>query len=138
MADQLFKKRKARKATELARRQASREPYDKVLIVCEGSKTEPNYLVELINHFKLSTANVEVDGSSGSDPVSVVEHAEQLVLKKRRVKSEDNYDRVFCVFDKDEHEKHGQKFSQALAKIAGMRHPSIEFKAITSTPCFEV
>ena len=58
MADQLFKKRKAKKAAELARKQAARDSYDKVLIVCEGCKTKPNYLKELIKHYKLSTANV--------------------------------------------------------------------------------
>ena len=138
MADQLFRKRKAKKAADLARKQAARDSYDKVLIVCEGSKTEPNYLIELINDLKLSTANVEVDGKCGSDPVSVVERVEELVQLNKRQKGIDNYDRVFCVFDRDEHDKHGGKFTQAVNKISRIRHPGISFSAITSTPCFEV
>ena len=54
----LFHKRKAKAADGLERRKAKRESYDKVLIVCEGEKTEPNYFNELINFYKLNTANV--------------------------------------------------------------------------------
>ena len=84
MADQLFKKRKAKKAAELARQQAKRESYDKVLIVCEGTKTEPNYLNEIKDELKLSTANISIAPSPGSDPVSVVVHAESLVKQQAR------------------------------------------------------
>ena len=36
--DNLFHKRKARKKEQLARRGKQRDPYAKVLIVCEGKK----------------------------------------------------------------------------------------------------
>ena len=42
-SDDLFHKRKARTAELHRRRVARRAPYDRVLIVCEGAKTEPNY-----------------------------------------------------------------------------------------------
>ena len=45
--DNLFHKRKERKAESLRRRRAQKSPYDVVLIVCEGGKTEPNYFAEL-------------------------------------------------------------------------------------------
>lgn len=44
--DDLFHKRRAKKAKDLRRRKARRDPYDKVLIVCEGSKTEPYYFTD--------------------------------------------------------------------------------------------
>jgi len=71
-SEDLFHKRKAKTERDLARRQAERLTYDRVLIVCEGSKTEPNYLRELIDCLELNTANVEVDGECGSSPISVV------------------------------------------------------------------
>ena len=37
--DDLFRKRKAKNARRLQRRAAKRDPYIKVLIVCEGEKT---------------------------------------------------------------------------------------------------
>ena len=129
-SDDLHHKRKSRRAQDLARRQSSRESYDRVLVVCEGSKTEPNYLRELVDCLKLSSANVEVDGDSGSSPISVVQHA------KRRYHEEkdkgDAFDRVFCVFDKDTHVSYAQAISEsAIAKPAGV------FQAVPSVPCFE-
>lgn len=43
-SDNLHHQRKARKKNEIARQKASREPYDRVLIVCEDSKSSPSYL----------------------------------------------------------------------------------------------
>ena len=114
-SDDLHHKRKARRAKDLARRKSSRAPCDRVLIVCEGAKTEPNYLRELIDCLKLSSTNVEVDGDSGSSPISVVRHA------KRRYREErdkgDAFDRVFCVFDKDTH----TTYAAAMRALSGLR-----------------
>lgn len=41
--DNLFHKRKAKNAKNLQRRAVKRDAYAKILIVCEGEKTEPNY-----------------------------------------------------------------------------------------------
>lgn len=138
MSDKLHQRRKAAKLADLARKQAKRESYDKVLIVCEGTRTEPSYLNEIKDELKLSTANISIAPSPGSDPLSVVEHAEALVNQQSRQKHQDNYDRVFCVFDKDEHEQHGNRYSRALDKIRQIKIKGVTFTAITSNPCFEV
>lgn len=103
-----------------------RSPYARVLIVCEGSKTEPIYFQQMIDHLKLNTANVEVDGGSGSAPRSVVQHA------KKRQKEDGDFDRVYCVFDKDQH----TTYEQAKSDVSNAR-PSNCFYAVTSVPCFE-
>ena len=41
-SEDLFYKRKAKISADLERRKAKRARYQKVLIVCEGEKTEPN------------------------------------------------------------------------------------------------
>jgi len=129
-SDDLHHKRNSRHARDLARRKSSRKSYDRVLVVCEGLKTEPNYLRELIDYLKLSSANVEVDGNSGSSPISVVRHA------KRRYREEkekgDIYDRVFCVFDKDTH----ARYAEAI-RISEISKPIGVFQAVPSVPCFE-
>lgn len=128
--DDLFHKRKARQASDLKRRKEQRAPYDRVLIVCEGEKTEPNYFNELVDYYKLNSANVEVTGDCGSSPMSVASYADKLY---RESLDENNaFDRVFCVFDRDSH----GDYQQALAKIAGLK-PQCLFTAITSVPCFE-
>jgi hypothetical protein len=107
-----------------------------VLIVCEGSKTEPNYFRELVAYYQLSSANIEITGDGGSAPDSVVDYAIELF------EQDPDYDCVFCVFDRDSH----ATFDQALRRVRDKklirrrdRHKIGEarFEAITSIPCFE-
>jgi hypothetical protein len=48
---------------------ATIEPYDKVLIVCEGG-TEVNYFKGLIGDLKLSTVNIEILDIKQNTPLS--------------------------------------------------------------------
>jgi len=126
--DNLFHKRKAKK---LERNKPTRKRYDKVLIVCEGSKTEPNYFNELKDHYEIDTANIMISGECGSDPVSVVRHGEELFRQSARLN--DPFDKVYCVFDRDKH----TNFDEAVTVLNSLK-PAEVFTAITSTPCFEL
>lgn len=128
-ADQLFYKRKARSAESLKRKRARRSTYDMVLIVCEGEKTEPNYFRALINDLQLNTANIVIAKNiTGSSPKTVVDFA----LTEYRKEKE--YDRVYCVFDKDRHES----YDYALDTIRRARLSKGHIiTAIPSVPCFE-
>ncbi|MDF1614362.1 RloB family protein [Desulfurivibrio dismutans] len=127
-SDDLFHKRKERKAASLSRSRARRAPYDRVLIVCEGSKTEPHYLQELIDFYKLNTANIDVIGR-GSDPQNVAEYAIS------RSREDQDYDRIYCVFDQDRH----TSYQATLDKIRQTRlSKKRSLQAITSVPCFEI
>jgi len=129
--DNLFHKRKAILAAKLARRKSRRAPYAKVLIVCEGEKTEPNYFNGLKDHYGLNGANVEVSGDEcGSDPHSIVEFARGRYRQEKN--AGDPFDRVYCVFDKDTH----TSYQQAIDQI-NRATPKGIFFAITSVPCFE-
>lgn len=128
--DDIFKKRRAKRTRDLARRKARRGPYAKVLIVCEGEKTEPNYFREMIAHYKISSANVVITGDCGASPIHVVEFAIQRYRSEKN--TGDPFDKIFCVFDKDTH----SSYSQAL-DILRRAKPKNTFFAITSVPCFE-
>lgn len=128
--DDLFHKRKARSRRELRRRASKRDPYAKILIVCEGEKTEPLYFTDARNYYSLNTANIEVCGDSGSDPISILRYAKQRYREEKD--AGDAFDRVYCVFDKDAH----HHYDIALQKIAAQK-PLNCFFAITSVPCFE-
>lgn len=128
--DNLFHKRKAKNAASLARRKARREPYKKVLIVSEGEKTEPNYFNDLKDYYGLNSANVEICGECGSDPLSIVEHAKQRYREGRD--AGDPFDYVFCVFDKDAH----VNYQTAIDQIERAT-PKNTFCNIISVPCFE-
>ena len=96
-----------------------------MLIVCEGSKTEPWYFQALVARFRLSTANVVVE-ASGSDPSRLVRKAKSLRDIERRRGNQ--YDSVYCVFDRDEH---------AHFDAASDKARSAKLKLARSWPCFE-
>jgi len=128
--DDLFHKRKARGAKDLKRRKARREPFAKVLVVCEGEKTEPHYFNGLKDHYRLNSANVEVCADGGSDPLGIYTFALERYEQERA--AGDPFDKVFCVFDKDNH----TNFSQAMDAIRDAEPRNI-FVAVPSVPCFE-
>lgn len=132
-SDDLHHKRKAKK--EISRKKASCAPYEKVLIVCEGGKTEPIYFEEIRDYHEISLANVEVTGECGSDPMSVVHHAIKLYGAELDKNPEEGFDRVYCVFDRDSYHQQGRKYQEALAKLKQLR--AKKFYAINSVPCFE-
>jgi len=128
-SDDLFHKRKQRLAASLKRKKPKKSPYDRVLIVCEGAKTEPNYLKEIRDTYRLNTANIDICGDEcGSDPLSVVNYA---ISKFRK---DLDYDRVYCVIDRDKH----TTFDTAIDKLRQTRlGKGVIFAAIISVPCFE-
>jgi len=71
------------------RRVDFRDPVQRFLIVCEGERTEPNYF----NSFRVPKLVIHVRGY-GLSPNALVRMAE----RKRKA---DDYDQVWCVFDRD-------------------------------------
>jgi hypothetical protein len=92
---------------------------ERILIVCEGEKTEPNYFNALIRYHRLNTVFVDqgrqlevtVDGV-GRVTRSLVEDAEQ-----RQGRGVDGYHEIWCVFDKDSFPD--DDFDNAVAKTRG-------------------
>ncbi len=83
-------RRRKKELSELGRESSVLQEKPKILIVCEGENTEPSYF----NSFKLKSATVKTVGE-GYNTVSLVRQAQHL-------SQEDNYDQVWCVFDKDD------------------------------------
>ncbi len=125
----LFHKRKERSLESLKRKKNKREAYAVILIVCEGEKTEPNYLNGLCEDLKLNRANIKIIPCPiGNDPMSIVKYGLQEFAKNK-------YDGVYCVFDKEY-----SNYQAALNKIQTnftKAKNSIPIYAITSVPCFE-
>lgn len=117
-----------RTARSYGRRGPVREPYDYVLIVCEGTKTEPRYLQRLCTVHRLSSANIEFARAGATDPIGLVKFTEQRL-------QEGGFDRAFCVFDRDGH----SSFEEALAMVRALESGRDgRLRAVTSVPCFEV
>ena len=96
---------KERQQKQLERKQGRRASYDRILIVSEGSKTEPNYFREIRVAHRLHTANVEVQPSElGTAPIQVVQYAQTLFEDGDRHKNIQRraFEKVFAVFDRDD------------------------------------
>ncbi len=120
-------------ASRLRRRKPTLDPRPRVLVVCEGEKTEPTYFDGLAHEEEVRLLQVEIV-KSGGVPKTVVERA---VAMKRAARAEAkrqrdanlDYDEVWCVFDVDDHPHLREALDQAKAN-------SIEIAL--SNPCFEL
>ena len=105
---------------------------DRVLIVTEGLKTEPDYFRRLVDEFDLTTADVvRIVGDGGSAPISVFEKAKSIV------DSDEDYEHIFCVFDRDQHESYGRALEKIAQLASKKKFLGKTVMAITSIPCFE-
>ncbi len=98
---------KERQRQQLERKASRRASYDRILVVSEGSKTEPNYFKEIRAEYRLHTANVEVQPSQlGTAPIQVVKYARQLFEEGDRHKRIPRraFEQVYAVFDRDDHD----------------------------------
>lgn len=97
----------------------TRQQRQRFLIVCEGTKTEPNYF----EGFRVPKDVIDV--------VGLGENPSRLVDSARRLNEKGDYDQVWCVFDRDDWTK--QDFNNALqtAKQYG-------FKVAYSNEAFEL
>lgn len=133
--DKLHQKRKARDATDLKRREATRSTCKRALVVCEDEKSSATYFEEIRVSRRLQTLRVKVIGA-GSDPKRLVEKAIQ------EFGEDPDYDYVLCVFDRDDH-SHYQSAIDSIQrtpltmKRGGKSAGEADFRAITSDPCFE-
>lgn len=124
--------REKRREKLYVRRRPFRRPKELVLIVCEGEKTEPNYFYELKDEFKLVTVDIET--AKKKDPLSIVNFA----IKKAEDKAEDkDYDKLYCVFDKEDNISRQGKYREALVEIKKNKSKKYTIHAIYSIPCFE-
>src|SRR5262249_30283083 len=119
-------RRRGRAPSQYARRAPAREPYDYILIVCEGGKSEPNYFRRLRKLCNLSNANVLITSADGTDPVSIVKYAQA---------NYDDHDKVYCVFDRDGHANYNDALRMISESDLGRTG---KLTAITSVPCFEI
>lgn len=120
----------------IKRRGPSREPKIRILVVCEGKKTEPSYIKQLQHHVRNPRVHIEPLGPAGV-PLSVVETA----IEKRRLADEEakrqrdenlRWDQVWAVFDIDDHPKVTEAKQLAIANdiLLGVSNPCFELWAL--------
>ena len=103
--------KRSRTARELSRKQGKRPAYDRVLIVCEGKKTEPQYFEEIRKINRVPPVHVRVVHAGRTEPRQIVDDALTLFNESRE------YECVYAVFDRDQH----RTYNDALARPS---HPT--------------
>ena len=104
MSDQLFKKRTAEREKRENRKRKQRS--ETWLFVCEGSKTEPNYIKSLVDYAntKTQTAKLKIDvKGEGKNTKSLVQSVDDLLadIDGFNINRDIPYGKVFVLFDKD-------------------------------------
>lgn len=87
------------------------ESRKRILIVCEGEKSEPNYLEWLRENWRVN-ADVEIIGKCG-DPQCVVERAIQEKTSRKR---DNTPDLTYAIFDRDSFDVERINKAYSLAK----------------------
>ena len=135
---------RTRQTNKLARKSAQKVPYDRILIVTEGRKTEPNYFNEIRSSLRLSSTNIYVQYSQiGTCPLQVVKFAESLLISGdiHKQLAPLKFDRIYAVFDRDNHLNYQAALSYAASinnKHFNDEKRKVIFKAIPSVPNFEL
>jgi hypothetical protein len=123
----LFQKRKAEAERRAERAKVSRSDQKRILVVAEGSKTEPNYIAEFIRLEGLGNISPFLTRDNNTAPTKLLEQARRILLLDK------DFDLAFVISDRDE-------FPDFLTAMNAAPHvkcsPNIRF--IYSDPCFEL
>jgi hypothetical protein len=120
---------------KLNRRPPSRNIAQKILIACEGSKTEPIYFNSIRNELRSSTLDIIVlPHQNKTDPRSIVE---RLIEERQQRKDNQQWskeDKAWAVFDGDEHiEKSLANWQSAISRATSQK-----INLAITNPCFEL
>ena len=107
-------------------------PRPRILVLCEGTKTEPKYFKDWRHETRNAMVSVEIVGE-GVVPKTLVERAVKLKRdaerEARRTRdSFQRYDEIWCVFDRDEHPRFHEAMQQAKDNgiLLATSNPSFE------------
>jgi hypothetical protein len=112
----------------LERRQANRSARIRIIIVCEGSNTEPRYFEDFARHYANRLVKLELIAGAGV-PMTLVNRAIEAKTRLPRKSSFEKGDTVWAVFDRDDHPLVDEARAKAAASGVGVAY---------SNPCFEV
>lgn len=117
---------------------------DRILIISEGAKTEPNYFNEIRRFYRSTNAVISIYSSKPyADPVSAVAYAERLLVKgdsQKGIKPK-SFEQVYVVFD---HDGRDSIYLEAIDKARTLKKEfskikkPIKFEVVPSIPSFEL
>lgn len=118
------RRREHKRKMDFRRPIGTRRPEKTFLILCEGTKTEPNYF----RSFHVISAQVEIVGT-GMNTMSLINYARDIVDDRP-----DEYDEIWLVFDKDSFSR--EIFNEAVYFCE--THHREGYRAAYSNESFEI
>ena len=116
------------------RRPATRPSLPRILILCEGARTEPGYFLALVRDLDLPSVSVRSPkrGQRGTTGIT-------SAVQRERERDSD-LDEIWCVLDHDERATEIQSFRDWMEQNSHGKHGkkgAAKIRAAISTPCFE-
>ena len=113
------------------RRPATRPSLPRILILCEGARTEPGYFLTLVRDLDLPSVSVRSPkrGQWGTTGITAT-------VQRERERDSD-LDEIWCVLDHDERATEIQGFRVWLEQNSHRKRGAAKIRAAISTPCFE-
>lgn len=123
-----------RGGTKLNRQVGTRDPKKRVVVVCEGEKTEPMYLNLVNARSDAALIELVVVDETSTTPKQLVERAcrEKKAAERQGRQTKDpntKIDELWCAFDVDEH---------PLIKEARQQAEANNIHLAVSNPCIEI
>ena len=113
------------------RRSATRPSLPRLLILCEGAKTEPSYFLALIRDLDLPSVSIRSPKRGQWGPAGMT-----TTVVQERERDRDR-DEIWCVLDHDERAAEIEDFRAWLRQQSSGKKRTAKIYATISTPCFE-
>jgi hypothetical protein len=132
-----------RRKQKLERKKATKKTGERILIVTEGSKTEPKYFTEIRQELRLSSTNIAVIHTQ-TCPLGLVKDAYDIAINgdiKNKIAPR-AFEAIYIVFDRDEH----LRYYNALSFLSSLQRKTFKndenkkmrFESAVSVPSFEL
>ena len=133
---------RARQAEKLARKSGRKAPGRRVLVVCEGSKTEPLYFEEIRRALRLPSRNIFVTHEGVTHPRGIVDAAESLFRDGGPDFDPRAFELVVTVFDRDDHDSYHDALDH-MARLDARKWKNdegtpVRFLCAPTVPSFEL
>lgn len=118
------------KPRRVKRGRPSRSDQPRILILCEGTRTEPNYFGGFKKAQRLTSVVVRPLRSGQVGPAGLLRRV------REELKEDSGWDEVYCILDHDGRDAEIDSFEKKLAAV-DLQTDSCDIKMVLSRPCFE-
>lgn len=120
----------SKRSRPIKRGRARRSGKPRILILCEGTRTEPNYFEGFKKSKSLTSVVVRALRPGQVGPTGLLKRV------REELREDSGWDEVYCVLDHDGRDAKIKALEKGLVAI-GHKTDSCDIKMILSSPCFE-